>query len=188
MKTRGTRGGIVLSLDAQDTPDALQAVLAENKGLLSGKIFLEISERLPWELVMGMARAVTEAGGEVAELRPPGTVTQARAETVIISRTVRSGGRVDSNGSIVILGDVNAGAEIIAEDDIIVLGTLRGLAHAGAGGNENAFIWAQQILSPQLRIGSALAQAAEGDDGRGSHGPEVAHLAKGQIVLRPWDH
>jgi septum site-determining protein MinC len=83
----------------------------------------------------------------------------------------------------VILGDVNAGAEILAADDIIVIGTLRGLAHAGANGNDKAVVWAQRIRSPQLRIGHAVAQA---DGGGAAEGPEVAHLVDGQIVVRPW--
>ena len=91
---------------------------------------------------------------------------------------------MESTGSVVILGDVNAGAEILANDDIIVIGTLRGLAHAGAGGNDKAVIWAQRIASPQLRIGSALAQADDEPDA--ARGPEIAHRRDGQIVVRPW--
>lgn len=185
MKTRGTRGGILLSLDQEDTLEHLEGVWQEHGTLLANKVILEVSERLPWAVVAAVAAKVAEAGGEVTELRPPSVVTQRRGETVIIARTVRSGGRIDSSGSIVILGDVNAGAELVAEDDIIVIGTLRGIAHAGAGGNEQAVIWAQRILSPQLRIAGALAQSggalAEAD------GPEVAHLREGQIVLRRWD-
>ncbi|MBS3934418.1 MAG: septum site-determining protein MinC [Truepera sp.] len=184
MKTRGTRGGIVLSLDAQDTPSAVQDAVAEQRELLS-RVHLEVTERLPWELLAAAAQAVKEAGGEVLEVRPPGAVTAARGETVIITRTVRSGARVESSGSVIVLGDVNSGAELIAEDDIIVIGTLRGLAHAGAGGNEQAFIWAQQILSPQLRIAGALAQA--GDAASRPALPEIARLHQGQIVLRVWE-
>lgn len=185
MKTRGTRGGIILNLDAQDTPESLEPVLRDNQELFAGKVFLEVAERLSWDVVQAVSAKIAEMGGQVLELRPPGAVMQARGETVIIARTVRSGGRVESTGSVVVLGDVNAGAEIIAEDDIIVVGTLRGLAHAGAGGNERAVIWAQAILSPQLRIGAALAQAGEGN--RATSGPEVAHLKEGQIVLQPWE-
>ncbi len=187
MKTRGTRGGIILSLEAQDSIDDLEMTLADHQDLLAGKVFLELTERISWPVVEAVAKVVAVAGGELADLRPPSAVMQARGETVIIAKTIRSGGRVESSGSAIILGDVNAGAEIIAEDDIIVLGTLRGLAHAGAGGNENAFIWAQQILSPQLRIGGALAQAGEGAQSQGADGPEIAHLANGQIILRPWE-
>lgn len=185
MKTRGTRGGIVLSLDAQDTVESLEADLEAQRELLSEQVFLEVAERLPWSLVQQVDEQIEAAGGQLAELRPPGAVMQAYGQTKIIVRTVRSGGRVESTGPVVILGDVNSGAEIIADGDIIVVGTLRGLAHAGANGNEKAIIWAQKILSPQLRIGSALAQAGERSDGEAR--AEIAHLSDGQIVLRPWD-
>ena len=184
MRTRGTRGGILLSIDSGDSVDEVEAVLAGSGGLLSGKVIVEVSERIPWPILESVAGRIREAGGELVELRPPTAAVPARGETRIVARTVRSGAKLESTGSIVVLGDVNAGAELIAFDDIIVIGSLRGLAHAGAGGNENAVIWAQQILSPQLRIGTALAQSSEGaESGRG---PEVAHLREGAIVLRPW--
>ncbi|HEX7003990.1 MAG TPA: septum site-determining protein MinC [Trueperaceae bacterium] len=185
MRTRGTRGGILLSIDADDTVEGLEAVLAGSGELLSGKVIVEVSGRVPWTLAQLLSARIAEAGGELVELRPPTAVVSSRGETRIISRTVRSGAKLESSGSIVVLGDVNAGAELIANDDIIVVGSLRGLAHAGAAGNENAVIWAQQILSPQLRIGSALAQSAEGAES--ARGPEVAHLREGAIVLRPWN-
>lgn len=185
MKTRGTRGGILLSLDRDDTVETFQAVWEEHAELLSNKVVLEITERIPWSVIQAVSDRITAAGGEVTELRPTNVVVKTKGENVIIARTIRSGGLVESTGSVIILGDVNAGAEIVAEDDIIVIGTLRGVAHAGVNGNENAFIWARRILSPQLRIGSALAQSG-GDDTK-LEGAEVAHLRGGQIVLRPWD-
>jgi septum site-determining protein MinC len=185
MKTRGTRGGIVLTLEASDSAESIRQVVSENRDLFTGKVLFEVAERVEWAVVQAAGEAVAAAGGRVLELRPPGAVAANRAETVIVARTLRSGSRVDSAGAVVVIGDVNAGAEIVAEGDIIVLGTLRGLAHAGAGGNERAIIWAQAILSPQLRIGHSLAQAGEGV--KGSSGPEVAHLVDGQIVLRPWE-
>lgn len=185
MRTRGTRGGILLSIDADDTVEALDAVLAGSSELLGGKVIVEVSGRVPWPVLQLLQSRIEGAGGELVELRPPTSVAPTRGETRIIARTVRSGAKLESSGSIVVLGDVNAGAELIAVDDIIVIGSLRGLAHAGAGGNENAVIWAQQILSPQLRIGSALAQSAEGAES--ARGPEVAHLREGAIVLRPWN-
>lgn len=60
--------------------------------------------------------------------------------------------------SIAILGDVNDGAEVIAEDNIIVVGALRGMAHAGAKGNEKAIIAAHTIESPQVRIASMIKE------------------------------
>ena len=185
MKTRGTRSGIVVSLEAEDTPAALEGALASQRDLLGGKVFIEVGGRVPWANVESVLSAVKEAEGDVIEVRPPSAVVQAKGETVIVARTVRSGARVESSGSIIVIGDVNAGSELIAEDDIIVLGALRGVAHAGAAGNENAIVWAQQLLSKQLRIGNALAQAGEG--GKTAAGPEVAQLHEGQIMLRPWE-
>lgn len=186
MKTRGTRSGILLSLDTNDTPETLRAGLSAQRELLTGKVFVELAERTPWETLKTLEALVADAGGHLAEVRPPTAVTQARGETLIVARTVRSGARLESRGSAIVIGDVNAGAEVIAEDDIIVLGTLRGVAHAGAGGNEAAIIWAQQVQSKQLRIAGALAQA--GGDSKTVSGPEVAQLHNGQIILRPWDH
>jgi septum site-determining protein MinC len=170
-------------LDSDDRPETIRETLLAHPELFSGNVILELSERLPWEMVSTIHEAVAAAGGTLSELRPPGPASQPRGETKIITRTIRSGGKVESNGSIVVLGDVNSGAELIASDDIIVLGTLRGLAHAGASGNPKAVIWAQEIRSPQLRIGPALAQA--GGDSAAS-GPEVAQLSDGQIILKPW--
>ena len=184
MKARGTRGGILLSLEADDTPESVETALATHGELLSSRVAVEVTGRIDLDVIDLIRSKVEEAGGTLSDVRPPTTVMQARGETVIVSRTVRSGGRIESSGSVVILGDVNAGAEIIANDDIIVIGRLRGLAHAGAAGNDKAVIWAQHIQSPQLRIGNAVAQA--GDDSNPATGPEVAHLRDGQIVLRPW--
>ena len=186
MRTRGIRGGILLSIEPDDDADGVRAALAEHRSLLEGKVALEIGVKTPLDTFEVVREAVVEAGGELTDLRPPSRLAQAKGETVILAKTVRSGARVESTGSVVILGDVNAGAELVATDDIIVIGTLRGLAHAGAHGNANAVIWAHAIRSPQLRIGSALAQSqAQGPDEE-LRGPEVAHLRDGQIVLRPW--
>jgi len=172
-------------LEPGDDVAAVSAMLEAHTGLLQDKVSVEITERTPYALLGAIAEQVAAAGGTLVDVRPPTAVMQARGETVIVARTVRSGGRIDSTGSVVVLGDVNAGAEILANDDIIVVGTLRGLAHAGANGNDRAVIWAERIMSPQLRIGSAVAQAGGGANAE-ADGPEVAHLKDGAIVIRPW--
>ena len=65
--------------------------------------------------------------------------------TKIIDGSIRSGKRIEFDGSLVIIGDVNAGAEVIASEHIIIFGTLRGLAHAGARGNREAKIITNEI-------------------------------------------
>jgi len=72
--------------------------------------------------------------------------------------SLRSGQRIEFDGSVVVLGDVNGGAEVIARDNIVVLGILRGLAHAGAKGNKKAIIAASSIEVPQIRISNIVKE------------------------------
>ncbi len=80
------------------------------------------------------------------------------SETVFHKGSLRSGQRIEVEGSLVIIGDVNSGAEIVAGDNIIVEGTLRGLAHAGAKGNKEAIIAATFLDVVQLRISNIVKE------------------------------
>ena len=80
------------------------------------------------------------------------------SETQYIKGSLRSGKKIEFEGSIVVLGDVNGGAEIVASENIVILGTLRGLAHAGAKGNKKAIIAAQAIEAPQIRIANKIRE------------------------------
>src|SRR5690606_9008266 len=104
MKARGTRGGILLSLEPGDDVDQVAEALDAHSELLEGRVSLELAERTPFELVQVVAERVKLAGGEFLDVRPPTAVIQARGETVIVARTVRSGGRIESSGSVVVLG------------------------------------------------------------------------------------
>ena len=81
---------------------------------------------------------------------------------------VRSGQKIEYEGSIVILGDVNGGAEVIAGDNVIVLGVLRGLAHAGAYGNKKAIIASASIDCKQIRIADIIKEMEEETDEEGN--------------------
>lgn len=80
------------------------------------------------------------------------------SETKFHKGSLRSGQKIEEDGSIVILGDVNSGSEVIAEDNIVVLGTLRGLAHAGAKGNKEAIIAAGRLDTVQMRISNIVKE------------------------------
>ncbi len=82
---------------------------------------------------------------------------------VIVRNTCRSGVRIVSPSDCIVLGDVNPGAEIIAEGDVVVFGTLRGLAHAGAAGERTARIWALSIRPNQIRIADLVAVPPRGE-------------------------
>lgn len=80
------------------------------------------------------------------------------SETIFSKAPLRSGQKLEYEGSIVIIGDVNAGAEVIAGENIIILGELRGLAHAGAKGNKEAIIATNKIDCPQIRIADKIKE------------------------------
>lgn len=80
------------------------------------------------------------------------------SETKFHKGSLRSGQKMEVEGSIVIIGDVNSGAEVIASDNIVVLGTLRGLAHAGAKGNKQAIIAAGVVDTVQIRIANIVKE------------------------------
>ena len=80
------------------------------------------------------------------------------SQTKYIKHSLRNGTKIEYEGSVVVLGNVNSGAEITAEDNIVIRGTLRGIAHAGAKGNKKAIIVADSIDSPQIRIANVIKE------------------------------
>lgn len=104
------------------------------------------------------------------------------SNTKVFYNTIRSGRRIDYEGSIVVLGDVNGGAEVVAEGNIIVLGNLRGFAHAGAKGNRSAFIAANSINPTQLRIADIILRGVEEKKEIGND-YEIAKLEMGAIII-----
>jgi septum site-determining protein MinC len=104
------------------------------------------------------------------------------SNTKFIRGTIRSGQRVEYEGSIVVIGDVNGGSEIIAEENIIVLGNLRGFAHAGAKGNRSSFISANTINPTQLRIADIILRNFDKKIEVGNT-YDYAYINMGEIVI-----
>ncbi|KIL53343.1 septation inhibitor protein [Jeotgalibacillus alimentarius] len=95
---------------------------------------------------------------------------------------VRSGQVIEVEGDFLLVGDVNPGGMIMAGGNIYILGTLRGIAHAGCYGKEEAVIVASQMLPAQLRIASKLNRAPDHDDD--PHEMECAYIdSSNQIVV-----
>ncbi len=115
--------------------------------------------------------------------RPLDTTLQGEAG-VLVQRTLRSGFKLTHPGHITVIGDVNPGAEIIAGGSIVVWGRLRGVVHAGAEGNEKAYVCALMLAPTQLRIAGKIAISPP--QGAGPQ-PEVAYLQNGQVIAEPWD-
>jgi septum site-determining protein MinC len=106
------------------------------------------------------------------------------AEGLVVRRTLRSGQGLRHPGDVVVIGDVNPGAEIVAGGNIVVWGRVRGLVHAGALGNEDAVICALDLAPTQLRIAGHIARSPE--DRRRKPAAEMASVREGRIVAIPW--
>ncbi|MCL4521978.1 MAG: septum site-determining protein MinC [Firmicutes bacterium] len=106
--------------------------------------------------------------------------------TLMIRRTLRSGQRVHFHGNVVVVGDVNPGAEITAAGDIVVMGWLRGVAHAGAYGNVRSMVSAFRLNPTQLRIAHLIARAPDDVDEQLPEVPEFAEVREGHLVIDQW--
>jgi len=122
--------------------------------------------------------APREPGAVVREEEPPAT------EGLVVRRTLRSGQSLRHPGHIVVIGDVNPGAEVVAGGDIVVWGRVRGVVHAGALGNDGAVICGLDLAPTQLRIAGHIARSP--DDKRRRPVPEMASVREGQIIAVPW--
>jgi septum site-determining protein MinC len=157
----------------------LWAVLAEDTATREAARRAGLATRLSGSAtdLEGNALSGAANGSEPAAKEPP------LANALLLRETVRSGRSVWHDGHVVILGDVNPGAEVMAAGSVIVWGRLRGLVHAGALGDATAVICALELNPTQLRIAGHIAVAPDNGPGRA---PEQAAIRDGQIVAEPW--
>lgn len=101
--------------------------------------------------------------------------------------TLRSGQVLESETSIIILGDVNPGATIVSKGNVVVLGSLKGTIHAGAVGNEDAFVAALNMSPVQIRIADVIARSGDGPIHMkgAATGPMIAYAEEGNIYMEP---
>ncbi len=104
-------------------------------------------------------------------------------DAVFLNRTLRSGHKVKHQGHIIVLGDVNPGAELVATGNIIVWGKLRGVVHAGAAGDSDAVVCSLDLSPTQLRIADKISVSPPR---KGKPRPEIARLIDGQVNAQDW--
>lgn len=105
-------------------------------------------------------------------------------KTKFIRKTIRSGQLINYPGNIVIIGDINSGAEVVAKGNIVVLGSIKGQVKAGIDGNDKSIIAAFSLQPEVLQINEILTIAPE--DGIKPSYPEVAKIKDGAIVVEPY--
>lgn len=103
---------------------------------------------------------------------------------LFVNKTLRSGKRVEFPGHVVVMGDVNAGAEIIADGNVIVWGRVRGMIHAGAKGDRSATICALDLSATQLRIADEVSAMLKPQK---NPKPEIASInSEGHLQAELW--
>lgn len=215
VKIKGTRDGLLVSLGAGDLPlllADLRAQLNRSPGFFQGgKVALAVGSRpmtradlqqicdvlgelgiTIWAVISQspMTRAAARELGLASASPPeeaPSDLEAGQEPAVIVRRTLRSGQSVRYPGHVVVLGDVNPGAEIVAGGDIIVWGKLRGTVHAGAMGDDSAVVCALQLQPMQLRISGNIARSPESNRTKQKARPEVARVRGAEIVAEPWE-
>lgn len=101
-----------------------------------------------------------------------------------VNKTLRSGTRIEFAGHVIVFGDVNPGAEIIAGGNVVIWGRLRGFVHAGAQGNKEAMICALEMSPTQLRLADEIALSPER---HGKPQPEVVRILDGRLQAETWN-
>ena len=96
---------------------------------------------------------------------------------------LRSGQAIKYNGSVVVMGDVNPGSEIVADGNVVVLGSLKGLAHAGASGDESCFVLANILQPVQLRIANVISSMPAAKQKKLATKPSYAYVKDGKVCI-----
>ena len=156
------------------TPITVTGKVLKNKEI--DEIQEKIKEKIDVEIDFDMPKTLGLSG-----IRRTFEQNIATSETKFHRGSLRSGQKMEVEGSIVILGDVNSGAEVIASDNIVVLGNLRGLAHAGAKGNKQAIIAAGNVDTVQIRIANIVKEIDR--DEEPMHKQAYVYVSEDKIII-----
>src|SRR5512138_3179116 len=131
--------------------------------------------------LLGLATRISKPRPEDQRVPEIRDITDETA--LFVSKTLRSGTRVEFGGHIVVIGDVNPGAELAAEGSVVVWGRLRGSVTAGAKGNERVVICALDLRPTRLQLGDQSINVADREP---TGEPEMAFLRDGVLVVESW--
>lgn len=187
VQIKGVMGGIKLKVAGVNNPETVMLEIKEKliqvKDLLGNQ-----TERTVW------IESTTLSHKEKLELREYilnllGNDTLVNFDvpredapvSVFHSGTLRSGQKLSSEGHLIVQGDVNPGAELKAAGNIVVLGTLKGIVHAGATGDRAASVSALVLSPTQIRIADVITRAP--DEQAIPNGPETAYIMQDRIFI-----
>ena len=210
VKFKGSRSGLQLELDEAADFSAIEDEIKDklesgSNFFCKGTMIQVVSESLSEDEKRRLSglfhahgvvmRAVTAAELDSLPAEPevpdteekavpePAVKGQSVQEMTVVNRTVRGGEEITSKSSVLICGNVNPGAQIIAGGSIDIRGTCRGIVHAGAYGDTSAFVIADHLMPMQVRIAGMIARAP--DHVEKSAQAERASIKNGQIIIEP---
>lgn len=107
---------------------------------------------------------------------------------VVVMSDMKPGSQISSTSNVVIMGDINSGARVVARGNVIVMGRIKGFVHAGAYGNESAYVVANNLNPKILQIASNMAEAPDDDNyiEEKKINPEIAFVSNGRIVIESY--
>lgn len=169
---KGTPSGLVFFFNSQESGFGQLCAALEEKLLTSGDFFInaeyiidspeQFSEDeltaiegilAKYHMVKGKRQPRELPSDEQHEI----IYQTAGGNSLLVTKSVRSGQRLSVRGNAVVMGDINPGGEIVATGNIIVMGSCRGILHAGAEGDEESYILVYNMAAQQLRIASYVA-------------------------------
>ncbi len=195
MEIKGDRRGLRLIATHFATEEALIEDLmitlqSRHKFLGESGVYLEVGEleltATLFQRISGAFAAFPELSLKGIQQSDPSVVIpleskKALSAPLIVRHTLRSGQQIMNQGDVIVVGDVNPGATVIASGDVMVFGWLRGTAYAGQPQDRHAGIYALRLQPGQIKIGDIIALG----DGHGKD-PEFASVEEGAIVVQDW--
>lgn len=169
----------------------------EEQLLLVQEITVNAGIKIPCIVDVDVVReaVMKEAVDRVREKVPAVSGSDGSSDGKFYKGTLRSGQVLESETSIIILGDVNPGATVVSKGNVIVLGTLKGSIYVGAAGNENTFVAALAMEPMQIRIADYIARNSDNPDkdrrdkkkkkSRAEEEPMIAYVDAGNIYIEP---
>lgn len=200
IKIKGVSGGFQLMVDSSadfsQIKEAFERKLAQHPEFFPPETSFQLATPdLPKEVRTGLESYLQGKGLKLTDVikRKKASVSEADSKRndgedaqqvmKVINRTVRNGEEIISHGSLMVCGNVNPGAKLVAAGSIDVRGNCRGIVHAGAMGDYQAFVVADRLMPMQIRIANLIARSP--DEPEISEYPEKAYIKDGQILIEP---
>ncbi len=157
--------------------------LTQKAGLTINRFLSNISETIISAAALGYSTQLILNNQNFSSIDQTTSSKDPHSELLFHKGTLRSGEHLETDGDVLIFGNVNPGAQVSADGDVLIWGRLLGTAHAGKSGNKSSKIVALELRPLQLRIAEQVARGPEDKPQPGL--AEEAIIQSGQIVIRP---